>query len=968
MLTLVLLSAFSLRTYLALRNYYFRYDVECFKAWADCTVYYGLNNMYHSGIFLDYPPGYMYVLFFTKCIQSLFNIAYDGVVYTYIIKLPAIIADILGSMLIFKIAKEHWSEKQALFLASVFAFCPATIYNSAVWGQIDSFYTLLLMVALYCVYKNDTVKAAVVYAVALITKPQALLFGPVLLFYILERKSLKEFFKAVGTGLSCVYILTLPFAKSLSPIWLINLYKNTFGGYKYFTVNGYNLYMLLGGNWKPLDSRQWAGGINIIVIGICFVLCRWGYAKQKDRVKIFTSSMLFITVFFTFCTMMHERYMHPAIILSLIAYAISKKKEWFVLFLGAATSNFLNIVASMRSQYNGYVPTAFAQKSISLITIAVCIAALITYIKESLEGRKLNLTPKQQEFLAVGGLVIVYTFFAFFRLGDTKSPQTFYQTQQQGEWFTIRFDQPADVRKIWAFSGMGDQYSPQGSTAVKKGCDFEVFYSDGASWVPAAQFNHDYVFTWNMAEVDFATEYVMIRANKANQVLNEIIFTDKDGSIIRGRVAMAEGMENYAYNPYLAVDESETLPQDTGYYSSMYFDEIYHRRTAFEQLKGYSIYETTHPPLGKILISIGVAIFGMTPFGWRFMGTLSGVVMVMLMYILAKKLLKSNKIAFLCAFIFAFDFMHYTQTRIATVDSFLTMFVMLMFLFMYNYAQIPLEDSRTEQYLNLLLSGMFMGCAVAVKWNGAYGAAGLAVYYFITLYIKCRNYMKANPNGKSKAVDYAVRTCGWCILVFVYLPFMIYFASFAPVFRAEGAKGIVREFFNYQFSMFDYHSQLVAEHFFSSMWYTWPFIIKPIWYSVTRVGTNVSSISAFGNPLVWLPMTFCMVYMIAKCVKEKDKTALPVACGYFGCYLPWVLVTRLAFIYHYFPATVFGVLAIGYRARKFVENKPKREKYLVVYGLLVFACFIVFFPVVSGVAAGQTYVDSLELLSTWYFN
>ena len=959
----------AVRLVLAARDYAFAVDINCFKAWAECTAYYGLNGMYHSGVFLDYPPGYMYVLALTKLIQSVFAIEYDSALYTFIIKLPSIIADMAGTAFVYKIAEKHSDENTALFAASLFSLCPATIYNSAVWGQIDSFYTLLLVASLWFVYNNQTVKAAVVYAVALITKPQALLFGPVLLFYIIERKEWKEFFKAVGTGLGCMYVLQLPFSQSLSPLWLVNLYRNTFGGYRYFTINGFNIYMLADLNWKSLDKLGWSGIINPVVIGLCFVLCMWGYFRQKDRVKMFSSAFVFITVFFTFCTMMHERYMHPAIILALVCYVLTKKGQWLVLFMASAGVNYLNVVASMRSQCDGMAMTAAIYKSVSIAVIALCCFALWVYVKESLAAEKLNLSARAKKYIPITAITVFYTLFAFMQLGDTQSPQTYYQSLEAGQEFTVNFGRPVNLRNVWTFSGMGDEFYPE--TGRKLGCDFEILYSaaDG-TLQPAATTHHEYVFTWRNTPVDVWTDSVTVRATKAGQVMNEIIFTDENGSIIYGTLETVPGFDYGSYTPYSALDESHLLPRDTGYYSSMYFDEIYHARTAFEQLKGYSIYETTHPPLGKIIISIGIALLGMTPFGWRFMGTVSGVVMVVLMYLLAKELLGDEKISLLCAFIFAFDFMHYTQTRLATVDSFLVMFVMLMFLFMLRWAKLPLTAPKEKAWPLLFFSGVFMGCAVAVKWNGAYGAAGLAVYFFISLWLKYRAASKENAPDKKQHLHTVITTCCACVVFFVVIPFLIYFASFGPVLNADGIKETVAGFVNYQIHMFNYHSQLVAEHFFSSMWYTWPVMIKPIWYSVTRMGAQVSTISAFGNPLVWLPMVPCMVYVLINGIRKKDSHSIFLLCGYLGCYLPWVLVTRLAFIYHYFPATVFGVLAIGCRLlplKKKLEAKG-REKWLLAYPLAVFVLFVVFLPVISGVPTTRAFADSLELLPTWYFN
>ena len=64
------------------------------------------------------------------------------------------------------------------------------------------------------------------------------------------------------------------------------------------------------------------------------------------------------------------------------------------------------------------------------------------------------------------------------------------------------------------------------------------------------------------------------------------------------------------------------------WWNSSYFDEIYHARTAYEFTQGTVPYETSHPPLGKVLMSWSVSLFGMTPFGWRFAGAVAGILML----------------------------------------------------------------------------------------------------------------------------------------------------------------------------------------------------------------------------------------------------------------------------------------------------------------------------------------------------
>ena len=119
--------------------------------------------------------------------------------------------------------------------------------------------------------------------------------------------------------------------------------------------------------------------------------------------------------------------------------------------------------------------------------------------------------------------------------------------------------------------------------------------------------------------------------------------------------------------------------------NSTYFDEIYFARTAFEHINRMEPYETTHPPLGKLIMAIGMLIFGVNPFGWRVMGTLFGAAMVPVMYLFGKKIFGKRIYGFISAFLIMFECMHFAQTRIATIDSYAGLFVILAYYFMYDY-------------------------------------------------------------------------------------------------------------------------------------------------------------------------------------------------------------------------------------------------------------------------------------------
>ena len=93
--------------------------------------------------------------------------------------------------------------------------------------------------------------------------------------------------------------------------------------------------------------------------------------------------------------------------------------------------------------------------------------------------------------------------------------------------------------------------------------------------------------------------------------VNEIAFFS-GGELLP--VAVSEG------DALALVDEQNTVPKAPSYFNGMIFDEIYHARTAYENIHNLSVYEWTHPPLGKLIIALGILLFGMKPFGWRIMG------------------------------------------------------------------------------------------------------------------------------------------------------------------------------------------------------------------------------------------------------------------------------------------------------------------------------------------------------------
>lgn len=178
------------------------------------------------------------------------------------------------------------------------------------------------------------------------------------------------------------------------------------------------------------------------------------------------------------------------------------------------------------------------------------------------------------------------------------------------------------------------------------------------------------VYCWNPVEIHYRTyELGIVSMDESAEVL-EIVLLDPDGNPI-----LPSNADDYPE----AFDEQELFPADTTYEYQSMFDEVYHARTANEIVEGRTIYETTHPPLGKWWMSLGIRVFGMTPFGWRCVCALFGILMVPVSYAFMRKISRSTWIASFAALLIVFDFMHFTLSRIGTIDVIVGFFILLTF-------------------------------------------------------------------------------------------------------------------------------------------------------------------------------------------------------------------------------------------------------------------------------------------------
>ncbi len=557
-------------------------------------------------------------------------------------------------------------------------------------------------------------------------------------------------------------------------------------------------------------------------------------------------------------------------------------------------------------------------------------------------------------------ITVIYAFVAFFLLGSRDAPESFHKFESSEESVTIGLLRPVNISNIMYYTGL-----IHGHYKLELSRDGQVWEEQTPAKDEKYAMEQSYadLFKWQYANIssEIDVKFLRITASKSGMELGELAIYDELGTLLNVSEISADDCQKL-------FDEREIIPDSPSWYNSMYFDEIYHGRAAYEFLQNDWPYEATHPPLGKVIIAAGVAIFGMNPFGWRFMGTLFGVLMLPLLYILLKRMFGRRAVAVCGTLIFAFDFMHYTQTRISTIDTYSVFFTILMYLFMYRFISVDYDAPLKKSLRPLFLSGLFFGFGIASKWTAAWAGAGLAVIYLIHHIIAGRYYVKS---GRSRLfIKRLIITLLMSLLFFVVIPAVIYCMSYIPYGLAEGMSirgGMLfdgdyyKMIWDNQVSMLSYHGKLTATHPYQSSWYQWIFNIRPILYFLdTSMGEGLkSAIVAFGNPLVWWGGLGAFCVMVWRTVRRRDGRALIIVIGYLFALIPWIIISRCAFAYHYFTCSLFLCIALAHTFNTLLERRIGRPR-LAVYGYTagVLLLFAAFYPVLSGIAVPQWYTTN----------
>ena len=386
----------------------FKIDLGAFEYWAHNLAQQGPAGFYQRGFFADYTPGYLYVLWLVGLVDEFLNgvgVQQIGLwTFTDLIKLPSVLADLAIGWLIYRLVMDLGvSKRRALAGAAVFLFSPISWLDSTVWGQVDAFGVVFLLLGLRELWRDRPERSAILATVAAVIKPQLGILVPVVAAVLIRRylfassgdepsrwqraggaggfaAGLREWgarergpiriVTSVAASLATAVLLSLPFRMSI--IDLAVQVARTAGGYPYLTVNAYNPWALLtrngdglaaNGQWirdasgpSPSDAGFAFGPVPAVLVGSALLLAAvlavgWLVWRRPDRLTILVGLSALAVAFFVLPTRVHERYMFPFFALGAILAAVSGR--WRIAYVALSVVNFLNTYVVLTTLYPG---------------------------------------------------------------------------------------------------------------------------------------------------------------------------------------------------------------------------------------------------------------------------------------------------------------------------------------------------------------------------------------------------------------------------------------------------------------------------------------------------------------------------------------------------------------------------------------------------------------------------------------
>ena len=377
------------------------------------------------------------------------------------------------------------------------------------------------------------------------------------------------------------------------------------------------------------------------------------------------------------------------------------------------------------------------------------------------------------------------------------------------------------------------------------------------------------------------------------------------------------------------------------------WDEVHFEEFASRYFSG-AYYVDVHPPLGKLLFAAFAKFVGVTGVQLaagtsapelRILPAVAGALIIPFFWAFLRQLGASRKVALFGAAMLLLDNALLVQSRFVLMDSMLA----LAGLAAVTAYLVARRRDGASRWRWLVASALLAGAAVSIKWTGLSALGLIGLTWLVDTWRAARaarTPRTAGAHAESRA-DSTARTARE-LAVLALAPLAVYVATFAVHFALLPNDGIgvrymtpafaATRFGNAAYSpdasisfaaeFADLNRVMAAQnlewsntqHPAASKWYTWPISKHPVlFWQNDHADGDTEWIMLQGNPVLWWGTLVTLALFAAALAARRVRAGpqrdalLFLAAGYAMNFLPFALITRPMYLYHYFFGLLYSV-------------------------------------------------------------
>ncbi|MEH2417724.1 dolichyl-phosphate-mannose--protein mannosyltransferase [Nostoc sp.] len=441
-------------------------------------------------------------------------------------------------------------------------------------------------------------------------------------------------------------------------------------------------------------------------------------------------------------------------------------------------------------------------------------------------------------------------------------------------------------------------------------------------------------------------------------------------------------------------------------FNTLVFDELYFAKFGNNYLT-HTPFFNAHPPLSQYIIGIGIwigshipfwhdTVNGLTgslrsPWTYRWLNALTGSFIPLVVAAIAYQLSYRRSFAMLAGLFTACDGIFLVESRYALSNIYIVIFGLLGHWFFL----LALDNQNRRRSFWLVFAGITFGASVGTKWNGLWFLSGAYLVWIAAWVIhlihsfpnpKLFFTSPSSPSSQTPLQNLTQLNIFQMLFYLGIIPAFIYSIIWIPHLQLDKRYGFIAV----HQEILKFHLHLGGNspnvHPYCAAWYKWPLMTRPMAYyyqtakSITEplpvmgpplppgAGKVIYDVHAMGNPFLWWFGVAAMLFLVGMLgsqvviflVKEKRFSlpatlsvdtwiALYLVINYTANLLPWVEVTRCAFIYHYMCAVVFVFLAIAWFVDQCLRSYYQQLRALgVTITFIILVAFIFWMPIYLG--------------------